>query len=59
MEVAFVFLPSLAGSVAFVFSSWVYYVEVTHSYNPFHAPAHLSLGYLIAALNLLGSLVCA
>ena len=56
MEVAYVFIPSLVGSVGFTFASWVYLMEVTHSANPLHRPQKLSFGYLIALLNLGGSL---
>ena len=48
-------MPSLLGSLAFVFSSLMYLAEVTHSYNPFARPPSLSLGYAICMLNLLGS----
>ena len=57
MEVAYVYLPSLAGSVGFTFASYVYLVEVTHSSNPLHRPESLSVGYFIALLNLGGSLL--
>ena len=43
------------GSAGFTFSSYVLLAEVTHSYNPFTPPEALSLGYVVATLNLVGS----
>ena len=37
-EVYWVYLPSVLGSVGFVFASYVYLVEVTHDYNIFRPP---------------------
>jgi len=54
-EVALIFTPSVLGSTAFTFASYVYLAEVTHSFNPLHRPDHLSLGYCVALLNLIGS----
>mmetsp|Transcript_54031 Transcript_54031/g.124381 ORF Transcript_54031/g.124381 Transcript_54031/m.124381 type:complete len:435 (-) Transcript_54031:379-1683(-) len=54
-EVYLVFIPSLIGSIGFVFASWVYLFEVTSSPNPLLPPRTLSVGYFIALLNLAGS----
>ena len=54
-QVSFVFIPSLIGSIGFVFASWVYLFEVTSSPNPLLPPRTLSVGYFIALLNLSGS----
>jgi len=57
MERAFVHLPSLVGSLGFTFASYVYLMEVTHSANPLRRPAELSMGYAIAVINLVGSVL--
>ena len=51
------YVLSVGGSLAFTFASYVYLVEVTHSYNPFARPDHSSWGYAISLLNLGGSLL--
>ena len=56
-HVARVYLPSLLGSFSYVYASYIFLAEVTHSYNCFEAPAQMSLGYVVASLNLLGSVL--
>mmetsp|Transcript_35292 Transcript_35292/g.70376 ORF Transcript_35292/g.70376 Transcript_35292/m.70376 type:complete len:310 (-) Transcript_35292:64-993(-) len=57
MEVLFVYIPSVVGSVGFTFASYIYLMEVTHSINPLPPPQNFTVGYLIATLNLGGSLI--
>ena len=54
-EVWLVYLPSTFGSMCFVFASYVYVTEVSHDYRLCSLPEAISLGYLVAMLNLLGS----
>ena len=56
-EVIWSYVPSVAGSVGFLFASYVYVVEVTHDYNICRRPDHYSLGYGVAIINLVGSLL--
>ena len=62
--VAFIYLPSLVGSAAFVFASYVYLLEVADDpANPFWKGAPLGatprekLGLWVAKCNLLGSVL--
>ena len=54
-EVWLVYLPSTVGSMCFVFASYIYVTEVNHDYHIFALPEAISLGYLVAMLNLIGS----
>ena len=49
------YVPSTVASSMFVFASYVYVVEVTHSYNICALPEVLSIGYAVSLLNFVGS----
>ena len=51
-EVLYVYTPSLVGSLAFCFASYIFLVEASHTFNPFQPPGTTStLGYLVALRN--------
>lgn len=56
LQLGWIWLPSVAGSMGFVFASHVYLMEVTHACSPCVVPeAGASLGYSACVLNLFGS----
>jgi len=56
-QVWVLYAPSVVASVGFVFCGYVYLVETTHRYNCFMPPKKITIGYFVALLNFVGSVL--
>jgi hypothetical protein len=56
-EVLWIYTTSLLGSCGFVFNSWVFVLEESHDERVCAPPSPLTIGFVVAWLNLLGSLL--